>query len=61
MDFLKGTKEDNFIENTNNYTLYDTYKTEHRARVYAETLKRAGKLTKVKEKNEDEWQLWWRD
>ena len=60
MDFLKGNKDSELSTNTTKYTFYDSYPTEHRAEVYALTLKRAGKQTRVIEKG-DEWQLWWRD
>jgi hypothetical protein len=60
MDFLKGTKDSELAVNTTKYTFYETYPTQHRAEVYALTLKRAGKQTRVVEKG-DEWQVWWRD
>ena len=61
MDFIKGeSKSSEFANNTTKYTLYDSYPTEYRCNVYAVSLKRAGKQTKVIEKN-NEYQLWWRD
>lgn len=60
MDFLKGTKNSDLAVSPNKFALFDTYSTYHRAEVYATTLKRSGKQTKIVDKGE-EFQLWYKD
>ena len=65
MDLINGVKSKRSLnrisEGKSDYILYDTYSTEHRANVYATSLKHAGMNTKVIESGGGgEWQLWYK-